>query len=347
MKALVYQGPMTMTLEEVPDPVPGAGEVLVSVHAVGICGSDMHGFIGKTGRRKPPMVMGHEATGVVAQVGAGVTHFQPGDRVVLNPILSCGVCRNCRAGRPNICLDRHALGVDLPGAYADYVRLAERMLWPMPDELSFVAGALVEPLAVALHAVNLTPIRLMDTVAIVGTGTIGLLALMAAKLAGAGTVIVTDKSLHRLDVAKRLGADVTINVDKEEPLPIVQSLTHGTGADAVVEAVGFSATVQQAMSLVRPGGHVTWIGNSQPNIEMNMQSVVTREVTVQGAYAFHDEFPQSIAAIAAGRINPLPLIEETVGTLQETLTAIRDLAEGKKDPVKVVWQARPKSESPK
>ena len=218
---------MTMTLEEVPDPVPGPGEVLVSVHAVGICGSDVHGFIGKTGRRKPPMVMGHEATGVVAQVGAGVTHFKPGDRVVLNPILSCDVCRNCRAGRPNICLDRHALGVDLPGAYADYVQLAERMLWPMPDELSFVAGALVEPLAVAMHAVNLTPIRLMDTVAIVGAGTIGLLTLMAAKLAGAGTVIVTDKSVHRLDVAKRLGADVTINVDKEEPLPIVQSLTHG------------------------------------------------------------------------------------------------------------------------
>jgi len=330
---------MTMTLEEVPDPVPGPGEVLVSVRAVGICGSDVHGFIGKTGRRKPPMVMGHEATGVVAQVGAGVTHFKPGERVVLNPILSCDVCRNCRAGRPNICLDRHVLGVDLPGAYADYVRLAERMLWPMPDELSFAAGALVEPLAVALHAVNLTPIRLMDTVAIVGAGTIGLLTLMAAKLAGAGTVIVTDKSVHRLDVAKRLGADVTINVDKQEPLPIVQSLTRGTGADAVIEAVGFSATVQQAMSLVRPGGHATWIGNSQPNIEMNMQSVVTREVTVQGAYAFHDEFPQSIDAIASGRVNPLPLIEETVGTLQETLAAIRDLAEGKKDSVKVVWQA--------
>jgi L-iditol 2-dehydrogenase len=197
---------------------------------------------------------------------------------------------------------------------------------------------MVEPLAVALHAVNLTPIRLMDTVAIVGAGTIGLLTLMTAKLAGAGTVIVTDKSVHRLDVAKRLGADVTINVDKQEPLPVVQSLTDGAGADAVIEAVGFSATVQQAMSLVRPGGHVTWIGNSQPNIEMNMQSVVTREVTVQGAYAYGDEFPQSIAVIAAGRINPLPLIEETVGTLQETLTAIRDLAEGKRDSIKVVWQ---------
>jgi len=339
MKALVYQGPMTMTLEQIPNPVPGPGQVLAQVKAVGICGSDVHGFIGKTGRRKPPMIMGHEATGVVAQVGAGVTRFKPGDRVVLNPILSCGVCRNCRAGRPNICLDRHVLGVDLPGAYADYTKLAERMLWPMPNELSFVAGSLIEPLAVALHAVNLTPIRLMDTVAIVGTGTIGLLTLMAAKLAGAGTVIVTDKSVHRLDVAKRLGADVTINVDKEEPLPIVQSLTHGAGADAVIEAVGFSATVQQAMSLVRSGGHVTWIGNSQPNIEMNMQSVVTREVTVQGAYAYHDEFQQSIAAIAFGRINPLSLVEETVSTLEETLTVIRDLAEGKKDPVKVVLQA--------
>ena len=338
MRALVYQGPMTMTVEQVPDPVPGPGQVLVQVKAVGICGSDVHGFIGKTGRRKPPMIMGHEVTGVVVQVGTDVTHFGPGDRVAINPILACGMCRNCRTGRPNICLDRHALGVDLPGAYADYVQVAERMLWPLPDELSLEAGSLVEPLAVALHAVNLTPLRLMDTVVIVGTGTIGLLTLMAARLAGAGTVIVTDKSAHRLNVARRLGADVTINVDQEQPLPIVQSLTDGAGADAVIEAVGFSATVQQALSLVRPGGHVTWIGNSQPMIEMNMQSVVTREVTVQGAYAFHDEFPQSLAAIASGRINPLPLIEETVNTLEETLTVIRDLAEGKKDPVKVVFR---------
>lgn len=338
MRALVYQGPMTMMVEQVPDPVPGPGQVLVQVQAVGICGSDVHGFIGKTGRRKPPMIMGHEATGVVAQVGADVTHFRPGDRVVINPILSCGACRNCRAGRPNICLDRHALGVDLPGAYADYVQVAERMLYPMPDKLSYEAGALVEPLAVALHAVNLTPLRLMDTVVIVGAGTIGLLTLMAARLAGAGTIIVTDKSAHRLNMAQRLGADVTINIEQEQPLPLVQNLTDGTGADAVIEAVGFSATVQQALSLVRPGGRVTWIGNSQPMIEMNMQSVVTREVTVQGAYAFHDEFPQSIAAIASKRINPLPLIEETVGSLEETLTIIRDLAEGKKDPVKVVFR---------
>ena len=340
MKALVYQGPMTMTVEEMSEPVPGPGHVTVQVKAVGICGSDVHGFIGKTGRRKPPMIMGHEVTGVVAQVGDGVTRFTPGDRVVINPVLACGrcACRNCRGGRPNICLDRHVLGVDLPGAYADYVPVAERMLWPMPDTLSFEAGSLVEPLAVALHAVNLTPIQLMDTVVVVGAGTIGLLTLMAARLAGAGTVVVTDKSAHRLDVARRLGADVTINVDREQPLPIVQDLTGGAGAEAVIEAVGFSATVQQALSLVRPGGHVTWIGNSQPNIEMNMQSVVTREVTVQGAYAFHDEFPQSIAAIASGRINPLPLIEETVSTLEDTLSVIRDLAEGKKDSVKVVFK---------
>lgn len=339
MQALVYQGPMTMTVEQVAQPLPGPGEVLVAIKAVGICGSDVHGFIGKTGRRKPPMIMGHEAAGVVAAVGKGVARFRPGDRVVLNPILACGVCRNCHAGRPNICLDRHALGVDLPGAYADYTKVAERMLWPLPDEMGFVVAALVEPLSVALHAVNVTPLRLMDTVVIVGAGTIGLLTLLAAKLAGAGTVVITDKSVHRLAVAKQLGADVTINVAQEEPWPVVQGLTGGAGADAVIEAVGFSATVQQAMALVRPGGHVTWIGNSQPVIEINMQSVVTREVTIQGAYAFHDEFPQAIAAIASGRINPLPLVEETVGTLADVLTAIRDLAEGKKEAVKVVFQS--------
>jgi L-iditol 2-dehydrogenase len=261
----------------------------------------------------------------------------------VSPSHACGRCEYCREGREHLCSQMRFLGSasrfpHVQGMFQEYFVMGERQCYPVTGDVSLGELAFAEPLAVALHAVNLTPIYLMDTVVVVGAGTIGLLTLMAARLAGPGTVIVTDKSAHRLDVARRLGADVTINVDQEQPLPIVQDLTGGAGADAVIEAVGYSATVQQALSLVRPGGHVTWIGNSQPNIEMNMQSVVTREVTVQGAYTFHDEFRQSIAAIASGRMNPQSLIEGSVNTLEDTLGVIRDLAEGKKDPVKVVFR---------
>ena len=336
MKALVFQGPWTMPMQEVPEPtVQAADDVMIEVAGVGICGSDVHGYIGKTGRRKPPMIMGHEFSGTVLSVGQGVTRFAPGDAVIVSPIQACGVCPNCRVGLTNICTNRHVLGVDIAGAFADRLVVKESMVHAKPANMTWQQAALVEPFSVALHAVEITPIRLMDTVAIVGVGTIGLYTLLAAKFMGAGKVIVTDKSLHRLEMAKRLGADMTLQVDEVDPIAAVMAATDGLGADVVFEAVGTTPTVQQALALTRIGGNCTWIGNSAQIIELNMQTIVTRELTVRGTYGFNTEFTRAIEMIASGRVDPLPIVEK-IAPLEEGPEIVHDLAAGTSDLIKVI-----------
>ena len=336
MRALVYEGPWQMPLRQIEAPTAGATDVVVAVQAVGICGSDVHGFMGTTGRRTPPIVMGHEFCGVVESVGAQVQAYQVGDRVVVQPLLTCGTCANCRAGRPNICLNRSGLGISLNGAYAEAVRVPQQMLYALPAEMAWEQGALVEPLAVAMHAVNLTPFALMDTVLIIGAGTIGLLALLWTRRRGAGTIIVSDRSAHRLEMARRLGADLVVNVAEQDPVEVVQAHTGGVGAHAVIEAVGVTAAVKQSLAAVRTGGHVTWIGNSQPEVELNMQQVVTRELTVRGAYCFNDEFGRSIEAIRRGDAFDVTTLIETIAPLEDGPELIHDLAEGSLESVKVI-----------
>lgn len=324
-----------MPLRHVDVPQVGPGELVIDVQAVGICGSDVHGYKGTTGRRKPPIVMGHEFSGIVSSVGEGVTRFKVGDRVVAQPLVSCGECDNCRAGLANICVNRSGLGMNMAGAYAEQVKVRESMVYPLPPEMTWEQGSMVEPLAVAMRAVNLTPLRLMDTLAIIGAGPIGLLTMLAARLAGAGKVIMTDVSARRLSVASKLGADLVVDVSKEDPVAAVQAATGGLGAHAVIEAVGISATVQQSLALVRTGGHVTWIGNSQPQVEINMQQVVTRELTVKGAYGFNEEFPRAIEMIRSGRVPVNSLIEGTAA-LEEGTQLFHDLASGESDSIKVI-----------
>jgi len=339
MKALVYEGGWQMPLRDIEAPIPGSNDVIISVQAVGICGSDVHGFMGTTGRRKPPIVMGHEFSGVITATGEEVTDYRVGDRVIAQPLLVCGTCNNCKAGLWNICVNRSGLGMNLNGAYAESVCVPQQMLFRLPDEMSWEQGAMVEPLAVALHALNRTPIKLMDSVVIIGAGTIGLLTLLAARLKGAGLVIVTDLSSHRLEMARKLGADVMVNVGEQNPLEVVQQHTNGRGVDAVIEAVGVTATVQQSLALVRMGGHVTWIGNSQPEVELNMQQVVTREVTIAGAYGFNIEFGQSIEAIRSGRIDVMPLIEK-LAPLEDGPQLFHDLASRELDAIKVILKPK-------
>jgi L-iditol 2-dehydrogenase len=336
MRALVYEAAWRMPLREVKLPEPGPGEVVVKVAAVGICGSDVHGFTGSTGRRIAPVVMGHEFSGTVAAVGAGVTGHAAGDRVVVQPLLTCGTCVNCRAGLPNICLNRRGIGMmDVDGAYAEAVAVPQQLLYALPEGLSWEQGAMVEPLAVALRAANQTPITLGDTVVVIGAGPIGLLAMLAARLKGAGQVIMTDLSPHRLEMARRLGADLTINPREQDALAVVREQTGGTGAHATIEAVGIGPTVEQSLALVRTGGHVTWIGNSAPRVELNMQEVVTRELTIRGTYGFAEEFPRAIDTLRSGRIDVTPLIER-VAPLEDGPTIVHDLAEGSLDIVKVI-----------
>lgn len=335
MRSLVFIGPGEMALQERPDPHPAGGEVVVAVRAAGICGSDVHGYLGSTGRRRPGVVMGHEAAGDVVEVGEGVTTVKPGDRVALRSILPCGVCDRCRRGQPNICTDRRGLGMQFDGAYADRIVVPEQMLLLMPDTLSYSDGALIEPLAVAMHAVNRTPFDLMDFVVVIGAGAIGLLTLLAARLRGAGSIVVTDRNEHRLAMARSLGADQAINVDIADPVTIVRNATGGRGADAVFEAVGISATVAQSLATARSGGQVTWIGNSLPTVELSMQELVTRELTLRGAYAFNEEFDQAADAIAAGWIDVRRLVERTA-PLDLGPDLFRQLGAAELDDVKVI-----------
>jgi L-iditol 2-dehydrogenase len=335
MKALVFRGPGSMPLEDRADPHAGPGEAVVRVRASGICGSDVHGFGGSTGRRRIGVVMGHEAAGDVIEVGPGVTSVSTGDRVVLRSILSCGRCDRCRHGHPNLCLERQGMGMHFDGAYADRIVVRESLLVPLAQNLGYEEAALVEPLAVALHAVNITPFELMDSVVIVGAGPIGLLTLLAARRRGAGSIIVTDRDPHRLDVARHLGADEAIDVRETDPLAAVEAATHGRGADAVFEAVGIAATVAQSIAVARSGGHVTWIGNSAPEVELPMQELVTKGLTVRGAYGFIDEFEQAADALATGRIDAGRLIE-LVAPLEEGEDLFRQLAAGSLSAVKVV-----------
>jgi L-iditol 2-dehydrogenase len=335
MKALIYEGAWQMPMREIETPLPGPEEVAVTVRAVGVCGSDVHGFTGSTGRRYPGIVMGHEFTGAIAAVGEGVTQHRVGDRVVVHPLLTCGVCELCQAGRPNVCLNRTMIGMHQHGAYAEAVVVPQRQLHRLPDTLSWEHGALVEPLAVALHAVNQTPFNLMEHVVVVGAGPIGLLTLLAVRLKGAGTIIVTDRSPHRLELARQLGADVVVNAAEHDVVAAVHGVTGGAGAHAAIEAVGITPTVQQALAVTRIGGHVTWIGNSAPDVTLNMQQVVTREISIRGVYAFNAEFAQAVELLAAQRINVAPLIER-VAPLAEGPQLIHDLATATLDVAKVV-----------
>jgi L-iditol 2-dehydrogenase len=324
-----------MPLRQVDPPEPSPTDVIISVQAVGICGSDVHGFMGTTGRRKPPIVMGHEFSGVITATGEQIAAYKVGDRVVGQPLLPCGQCDNCRVGLWNICFNRSGLGMNLNGAYAEAVRVPQQMLYPLPAEMGWEQGAMVEPLAVAMHAVNLTPLKLMDTLVIIGAGTIGLLTLLAARLKGAGKIIVTDLSPHRLEMAQRLGAEVTVNVAQQNPTTVIQGYTNGLGADAVIEAVGVTAAVKQSLEAVHTGGHITWIGNSQPDVALNMQQVVTRELTIRGAYGFNKEFGQAIEAIRTGKIDITPLIEK-IAPLDDGPQIFQDLAGGNLEVVKVI-----------
>ncbi len=280
------------------------------------------------------MIMGHEFSGVVAETGAAVTGYAPGDEVIVSPLRHAAKC-NCgeawSTSAPTATSGRgHA-----HGAFAEQLVVKPSMVYPAG--MTWRQGAMVEPLSVGLHAVEITPIRLMDTVVIVGVGTIGLMTLLGAQLKGAGQIIVTDMSEHRLEMARRLGADLCINVAQTDPVAAIREATGGLGADVSFEAVGYAPTVQQAHAVTRTGGNVTWIGNSAQMIELNMQDVVTRELTVRGTYGFNTEFPRAIQAIASGKIDVMPLLEK-VAPLEEGPALVDGLAKAELDLIKVILE---------
>jgi L-iditol 2-dehydrogenase len=313
MKALLLSEYKKLELTDMPVPEIGSEELLVRVKACGICGSDVHGFDGSTGRRIPPIVMGHEASGVVDRVGSAVRAYREGDRITFDSMISCGKCSFCRSGHINLCDNRQVLGVSCGeyrrhGAFAEYVSIPQHIVYKMPDDLSFDHAAMIEPVSVAVHAVGITPIQLGDTALVVGTGMIGLLTIQAARLAGCARIIAVDLEDTKLEVARANGADETLNAAKTDVVKYVLDSTSGRGVDVAFEAVGATDPIKTAIACVRKGGTVTLIGNIRPTIELPLQPVVTREIRLQGSCASSGEYPACMALMARGAINVNPML---------------------------------------
>ncbi len=340
MKALLLTDYKHLELSEIPVPVIGANDLLIQVKACGICGSDIHGWDGSSGRRIPPLVMGHEAAGIVASVGSNVTEFAEGDRVTFDSMVSCGSCWFCRKGDPNLCDNRMVLGVSCGdyrryGAFAEYVSVPQRIVYRIPDSLSFEHAAMIEAVSVAVHAANRTPVTLGDTAIVVGSGMIGLLVIQAIRLAGCSRVIATDVNEHRLEVARSLGADVTINAAKEDVPARVKQLTDGRGADVALEVVGTGPTIQSAIASTRKGGAVTLVGNVTPEIDLPLQEVVTRELSLHGTCGCSGEYPACIQFLESGAIQVEPLITARAG-LEEGAAWFQRLYDGEPNAMKIL-----------
>lgn len=319
MKALLLSQYRHLELADLETPTPAAGEVLVRVAACGICGSDVHGYDGSSGRRIPPLVMGHEAAGVIAACGDGVTGFSQGDRVTFDSTVYCGECSNCRRGDINLCDRREVLGVSCgdyrrAGAFAEFVSVPARIIHRLPANLSFDQAALLEAVAVALHAVSLARVAPGSTALVVGAGMIGLLLQQALRVAGCSQIFVADVDRTRLAFSAQLGATATLSSDV--PRHIAET-TSGVGVDLVIEAVGKSEPVNTAIDCVRKGGTVVLVGNVSPEITLPLQKVVARQLRLQGSCASAGEYPQAIELMSSGAIHVKPLI-----------TAVAPLADG-------------------
>jgi L-iditol 2-dehydrogenase len=317
MKALLLKQYMELEYTDLPAPQIGPEEVLVRVRAVGICGSDVHGLDGSTGRRIPPLVMGHEAAGVISEVGSAVTEWKPGDRVTFDSTVSCGKCHFCRAGKVNLCENRQVLGVSCGdyrrnGAFAEYVAVPQNILYRLPDSLPFEYAAMIEAVSIAVHAVNLTPITLGDSAVVVGSGMIGLLTIQAARVAGCSQVFAVDLDDNKLALAKQVGADEVFNAKNVDAVKEIQARTNGRGADVALEAVGATDPIRTAIQAVRKGGTVTLIGNITPKIELPLQQVVTREIRLQGTCGSAGEYPACIDLLVKGMIKVDPIISAKV-----------------------------------
>jgi L-iditol 2-dehydrogenase len=313
MKALLLSEYSRLDVVDVPMPRPGPGDVLVKVQACGICGSDVHGYDGSSGRRVPPLIMGHEASGVVAAAGPNVTDLSEGEHVTFDSTVYCGKCQYCQRGEVNLCEFREVLGVATPdfrrqGAFAEYVVVPRRIVHPLPDDLAFSDAAMVEPLSVAFHAVKLSEVPASGTALVVGAGMIGLLVLQALREAGCSSIIVSDVDDTRLQLAKDLGATATINAKSADTVAEVRRHTSETGVDVALEAVGSTATIKTAIESVRRGGTVTLIGNIAPKVEIPLQVVVSRQIRLQGTAASAGEYPECIDMLARGKVNLKPLI---------------------------------------
>lgn len=308
MKALVLEAYNRLVYRDWPDPEVADDEVLIRVKAAGICGSDVHGMDGSSGRRKPPIIMGHEASGVIVSAGKKVSGWKAGDRVTFDSTIYPLDDWYTRKGLYNLSDNRMVLGVSpgeyrRHGAFAELVTVPQHILYRIPEAVSFTQAAMVEPFGVAAHGVELTPVSWNDTALVVGAGMIGLCLIQVLRSKGCGKIIAIEMEDNKLVMAKNLGASIALNPVKDDIQKEILAQTGGRGADVAFEAVGIPATVKTAIGGVRKGATVTLVGNLSPGVELPLQSVVTRELRLQGSCGIAGEFPAVLDMMARKQIN--------------------------------------------
>jgi 2-desacetyl-2-hydroxyethyl bacteriochlorophyllide A dehydrogenase len=326
MKALVYTAPQRMEIQQIKDPTPGEGEVLLGVAAAGVCGSDLHGFLGHSPRRQPGLVMGHEAVATILELGAGVSGWRKGQRVSFNPLVTCGTCPACLEGRQNLCPTWALFGMDRKhGSFAERVAVPVRQLTPLSEGLAEEEAVLAEPMAVVLHAFR---VGLAGTVpramAILGGGAIGSLSLVLAKLRGVPRVCVVDVNDARLEAARRLGADLTLHAARQDAAALVRDWTSG-GADAVVEAVGTAATRRTAVALAAKGARLILLGLTENDSPLPWVDITRNELAFFTSFAYAPrDFQDSVELLESRRVDirafteTRPLEEGQAGFLKMT-----------------------------
>lgn len=340
MRALVLEARNDLHIRELPDPAPGPREVIVAIRACGICGSDVHGMDGSTGRRRPPIIMGHEASGEIAAVGSAVRDWRSGDRVTFDSTVSCGECGFCRSGQVNLCDSRRVFGVSCEeyrqhGAFAEYLVVPERILYRLPSDLPFEHAALVEPLSVAMHAAGRARLNPAEPAVVIGAGIIGLMLVQVLRARGCKRIIAVDVDDPRLALARQFGAEVVINAARDDVPARVIDAASGAGAPLIFEAVGLGSTLETAMRCVRKGGTVVLIGNVSPRVEMALQTAVTRELSLIGSCASAGEYPECLELMSSGAVDVQPIIS-AVAPLDEGASWFGRLREKEQGLLKVI-----------
>jgi threonine dehydrogenase-like Zn-dependent dehydrogenase len=322
MKALVLEEYNKLVYKDVPDPEIKSTEVLVQVKACGICGSDVHGLDGSTGRRVPPLIMGHEASGIIYKTGSDVTEWKSGDRVTFDSTVYPLDDWYTLEGKYNLSDNREVLGVSpgtyrRDGAFAEYIAIPQHILYRIPDKVTFEQAAMVEAAAVALHSINLSELVSGDSCVVVGTGMIGIFILKLLRLSGASRIIAVDIDTVRLANALKAGADYAFDAVHPDLENKIADLTRKRGADKSFEAVGKSASVNTAIDVIRKGGTCVLVGNISPKIEIPLQKVVTRELKIQGSCAIRGEYEIILDLLGSGKLS-----------VDDQISAIAPLSEG-------------------
>ena len=347
MKAMVYHGNRDLRLEEVPEPTPAAGEVKLRIDYCGICATDIeeyeygplfirheapHLLTGKM----MPMITGHEMTGTVVETSADVTSVHVGDRAVIDGLISCNECWWCKSGQPSQCVVMGSVGFDRAGGLAEFMTWPASQVVKLPDNVPSRAAALCEPTAVAHHAVHRARPEPGQSVAVIGAGTVGMLALQVAKAAGA-RVYAVDQRQMSLDLATELGADAVVNSRETDPVQALRELTGGGGPDIVIEAAGAAATPRLAVEMVRSGGKVVIVAIFTSKPEFDFNSIVTKEVHVMGSLAYaRADMESAVELIAAGKVNTDPLVSGVIGLDQVIEVGFARMLQPTKDLFRII-----------